>query len=114
MDNLGIFNVLNDSEVSPAGHVPLQCGILGTSVCLCQQSSIVILLLWLQLLPLSRANVNWLQVNLILSVLNFRSWIPKDSQIQSTSKKKVKIILLISFYILQEKVKEVRGADGQV
>lgn len=68
-----------------AGHVPLERWVLGAPLALGWHSSFDSLLLWLELLPLSRANVDRLEVDLVLAVLHLRAGVTQNAQIQSTS-----------------------------
>lgn len=73
------------NHVWPAGHVPLQRRVLRVPLALRWHASFDSLLLWLELLPLSRSNGDGLQVNLVLTVLHLWTWVTQDAKVQGTS-----------------------------
>ena len=67
---------------SPAGHVPLQCGVLGVPLRLGRRPTLGAFLLRLELVPLGRADVDGLEVQLVLAVLHLRARVSQDTQVQ--------------------------------
>lgn len=72
----------------PAGHVPLQGRVLGAPLTLRWHTSFDPLLLWLELLPLCRSNVDGLEVDLILTVLHLWTRVTQDAKVRCTSRGK--------------------------